>query len=151
MTAFNLHLKKQRGSFLLEGLLAVAIFSVGILSLVALQAASVKYSGEAKYRVQAAFLANNVIAQMWAEADKSQLAALYNSPDGAKFITWRDNVVRNTLPGVANNLPTIIVSTPGNQVTVTVQMNYTVLTGAIIPGLSGTLQLTRTASMRWEG
>jgi len=38
-----------------------------------------------------------------------------------------------------------------NEVTVTIQYNYTVLTGSIVPGLNGTFQLTRSAIMRWEG
>lgn len=38
-----------------------------------------------------------------------------------------------------------------NEVTVTIQYDYTVLTGSIVPGLNGTFQLTRSAIMRWEG
>lgn len=48
---------------------------------------------------------------------------------------------------------TITISGPNaaTEVTVTVQMDYTVVTGSIVPGLSGTFQLTRSAIMRWEG
>ncbi len=46
---------------------------------------------------------------------------------------------------------TVVGPNAANAVTVTVRINYTVLTGSIVPGLSGTLQLTRSVSMRWEG
>jgi len=48
---------------------------------------------------------------------------------------------------------TVTVAGPNasNTVIVTVRLNYTVLTGSIVPGLNGTLQLARTVSMRWEG
>jgi len=61
--------------------------------------------------------------------------------------------VNNVLAGANLNGATVTVAGPNaaNSVTVTVRINYTVLTGTIVPGISGTLQLTRTASMRWEG
>jgi Flp pilus assembly protein TadG len=61
--------------------------------------------------------------------------------------------VSNVLTAANINGATITTAGPNaaSEVTVTVQMNYTVFTGSIIPGLNGTLQLTRSAIMRWEG
>lgn len=53
--------RQQSGVILLEALLAILIFSLGILALVGLQAAAVKQSADAKYRTEAALLANEVI------------------------------------------------------------------------------------------
>lgn len=50
---------------LLEALIAILIFSVGILAIVALQAVSIKLAGDAKYRSDAALLAEEMLAQMW--------------------------------------------------------------------------------------
>lgn len=63
------------------------------------------------------------------------------------------NAVANVLAAVNITGATTTISGPNaaNEVTVTVQMSYTVMTGSIIPGLNGTLQLTRQAIMRWEG
>ena len=58
---------KQQGSVLLEGLIAILIFSMGILALVGLQAAAIKNSSDAKYRADASYLANQIIGQMWAD------------------------------------------------------------------------------------
>ena len=48
---------------------------------------------------------------------------------------------------------TITISGPSaeNEVTVSVEITYTVITGSLVPGLSGSMQLARSAVMRWEG
>lgn len=50
---------------ILEALIAILIFSFGILAIVALQAVSVKLAGDAKYRADASLLAEELLAQMW--------------------------------------------------------------------------------------
>jgi type IV pilus assembly protein PilV len=55
----------QRGILLLESLIAILIISFGVLGLVALWANSVRNASEAKYRTDAAYLANEMISQMW--------------------------------------------------------------------------------------
>lgn len=75
--------------------------------------------------------------------------AAVTAPNTAQVQT----AVNNVLSGASITGATITVVGPNaaNSVTVTVRINYNVLTGTIIPGMSRTLQLTRTASMRWEG
>ena len=110
---------KQQGSVILESMIAILIFSMGILAIVGLQGASIKNTVSAKYRTDASLLANQIIGQMWTD-DKTNasLQTNYNSPGGAKFITWETNVA-NTLPGVASNAPTIAIDA-SNVATVTV-------------------------------
>lgn len=59
-------LKVQQGIVLLEALIALLIFSVGILALVGLQAAMIKNTSDNKYRADASFLAQERIGRMWA-------------------------------------------------------------------------------------
>ncbi len=75
--------------------------------------------------------------------------AAVTAPNTAQVQT----AVNNVLNGASITGATITVVGPNaaNNVTVTVRINYNVLTGTIVPGISRTLQLTRTASMRWEG
>ena len=110
---------QQRGSVLLESMIAILIFSMGILAIVGLQAASTKNTASAKYRTDASMLANQIIGQMWAD-DKTTatLQTGYNSPSGAKYLTWKTSVA-NALPGVASNAPTIAIDA-SNVATVTV-------------------------------
>jgi type IV pilus assembly protein PilV len=112
-------MKKQSGVALLEALVGILIFSIGILALMGLQAQSIRNTVEAKYRNEAAYLANQIIGQMW--VDRSNLAA-YDTGGGANpnMVAWETQVA-NTLPRVVAggaNSPTITVA--GNQVTVTV-------------------------------
>ena len=72
---------RQQGLSLLESLLAILIFSVGILAIVALQASSVKATTEAKLRTDASFMASQIIARMWTDA--SNLASYQYNTGGA--------------------------------------------------------------------
>lgn len=115
-------LATQRGSVVLEALISILIFSIGILAIVGLQAASITNSAAAKYRTEASQLANRIIGEMWV-ADKSTAALQtnFNSPAGAGYTAWA-NAVAQTLPGVSGvpaNAPTVAVDA-NNEATVTV-------------------------------
>ena len=129
-------IRSQRGSVLLEALFAFLLFSVGVLALVGLQAASVKNSADAKYRSDASYLANQIIAQMWVDRSNIDRYAHYAtgtacaftgtaSADVGGWVTpvtaWATQVV-NLLPGAASNKTQILVTTVNGtkQVKVTV-------------------------------
>jgi type IV pilus assembly protein PilV len=57
----------QRGVVLLEALIAILIFSMGVLSLVGLQATMIKNSTDSKYRAEASFIAQQRIGMMWSD------------------------------------------------------------------------------------
>ena len=98
--------RQQSGMILIEALLAILIFSLGILALVGLQATAVKQSADAKYRTEAALLANEIIGQMWvSDRTTAALQANFNSPGGADYNNWLARV-GGVLPGVAANSPT---------------------------------------------
>jgi type IV pilus assembly protein PilV len=50
---------------ILEALIAILVFSMGILAIVGLQAVSIKLAGDAKYRADASLLAEELLGQMW--------------------------------------------------------------------------------------
>jgi type IV pilus assembly protein PilV len=113
---------KQGGSMLLEGLIAILLFSIGILAIVGLQAASIKISGDAKFRSDASLLANQLIGQMWVgDRTPATLQANFSSPNGALYKNWA-NSVGASLPGVSGvpgavpNLPTVTFITNTNPI-----------------------------------
>ena len=55
----------QSGVALLEALIAILIFSLGILTIVAIQATSIRLTGDAQLRTRASLLAERLIGQMW--------------------------------------------------------------------------------------
>jgi type IV pilus assembly protein PilV len=92
----------QRGSVLLEAMVAILIFSVGVLAIIGLQVASVRASGDAKYRAVASVLADELIGRMWA-TDTTDLAALRAAFDSTvststAYTDWVDNRVKTELP-----------------------------------------------------
>lgn len=134
--------RTDRGFVLLDAVIAILIFSIGILGMVALQGSAIKLASDAQYRTNAAMFADQVIAQMWGDYDPlnyptgSQLTTDYSSPSGAKYLTWEGALDCSTakqdipcLPGVTANPPTISITnadttggkSPSSLVTVTVQ------------------------------
>lgn len=95
-------LKAQEGALLIEAMIAILIFSLGILAIVGMQATSLRQTADAKYRLDASFAANQIIGEMW--LDKASLA---------------NYVVTNAdYPGLPNATKTVAVN--GTEVTVTI-------------------------------
>ena len=115
---------RQDGMAVVENLVAILIFSFGILGIVGLLANSMKSSASAKYRNDASMLANQIVGQMWvSDKTPAALKANFESPSGASFLAWRTSV-SNVLPGVDTSvpasLPTIVIDA-NNVATVTVR------------------------------
>lgn len=116
---------KQSGALLIEVLVSILIFSVGILGVVGLQASAVRASTDAKYRSEAGLLANELIGKMWA-SDRTQAtlqAAFASGTNGTAYQSWAwtggsggtqsapaAGTVLQTLPGAQTNLPTVTVT-----------------------------------------
>ena len=59
--------RSARGFMLLEALVALLIFSFGVLGVVGLQATMTQAQTTSKLRAEAAFLANQLIGTMWSD------------------------------------------------------------------------------------
>lgn len=100
------NIRQQGGVVLLEALIALVLFSMGILALVGLQATMIKNTSDSKYRADATFIAQNRIASMW--GDLSNLSA-YNEPaPGTSIATLLPNATRTTTIA-ARGLATVTV------------------------------------------
>jgi len=58
----------QSGSFILEALVSVLIFAVGIIALMGMSAQAVNQVGQTKYRNDASYLAGELTGSMWVSA-----------------------------------------------------------------------------------
>ncbi|MCJ0765186.1 type IV pilus modification PilV family protein [Variovorax terrae] len=118
--------RQQAGIMLLEALAAILIFSVGILAVIGLQAASVKQAAAAEFRSIAALQANDLVSRMWiSDHTAATLQTVYGSSgSGAGYASWLAHVKASGLPGVSSVSPTVVfgdgVTAPANQVTITV-------------------------------
>ena len=101
----------QSGSSLLEGLLAILIFSIGMLSLLMLLSASLVETGNARYRSEASLLASDLVSQMWT-GDRSlvELRARFTKTESEDYQRWLATV-HSRLPGTSGttNLPIISI------------------------------------------
>lgn len=117
--------KHQHGVVLLESLLAVLIFSLGVLALAGLQSAMIKNTDDAKYRAEASFLAQQVLSEIWVSGS-NDLAAHIRTDD--------------PLPQLPNGLLTV-AATSSRDVKVTVNWTlpggdqHTYLVNARVEGL----------------
>lgn len=138
----------QSGFMLLEALLGILIFSMGILAMVGMQAAAISAATDAQYRSEAASLANQIVSRAWVNIDRTTDATAqaslntfrYNTGvtadcvfsggavDGTNTVlsSWVDAVTTTAstrLPGAAASMQQITVDTSAagmNLVTVTV-------------------------------
>jgi type IV pilus assembly protein PilV len=112
----------QQGVMLLEALVGILIFSIGILAVVGMQAMAVKTVAESKYRMDASFLANEVIGEMWLHKPSLASYAYTGGTYPAVLTEWGARL-EQALPGVAKNPPTIEIGA-GNIVTVTIYWQH---------------------------
>lgn len=123
---------QQTGSVILEALISILIFSIGILALVGMQAAAINNVADTKYRSTAGFLANQIVGTVWATRLNTINANASNvmiaNPDPTFACNPCDSVNGNAYTqawaasGVAAELPngTASIAISGAAVTVTV-------------------------------
>ncbi|TCV88954.1 type IV pilus modification protein PilV [Sulfurirhabdus autotrophica] len=111
----------QQGVVLLEALIAMLIFSMGILAVVGMQAAMIKNTTDSKFRSEASFIAQKRLGDMWA------------NPTNLGGFVETNTDISNLLPSGTRT----VVLNSATQVTVTVTWAQ--------PGQSGTHNYQTTA------
>ena len=61
--------KTQSGSFIIEAMISLLLFAVGLIGLMALSAQAVNQIGQSKVRNDASYLAGELIGEMWVSAN----------------------------------------------------------------------------------
>jgi len=138
-TPFTLPAKdSQQGSVLLEALIAFLIFAMGLLGVIGLQATAINNTLDARYRSDAAFLANQIIAQIWADsalvtAATGTASAVYDikasydcrpctlTNGNVSTQAWVKQIQSGFLPGVTDAANQPMIEIAGNQVTITLK------------------------------
>lgn len=114
---------------LLEALIGILIFTIGILGLIGLQAVSIKTISEAKYRADAAFLANQIIGRMWADNPGNLASYAHRASAGTSNCNFggSDSANSNVTEwlGDVGNLNTVLGMLPG-----TSSANHQIVVGA---------------------
>jgi type IV pilus assembly protein PilV len=134
---------RQQGMILIEALVGILIFSMGILALVGMQASAISAQSDAQYRIEAANLANKMLSQIWLNVDRTSATTIQTSLGGfahqttggncsysgtastnALVTDWVSEVSSDSgtrLPGATAAMQQIVVDTANfNRVTITV-------------------------------
>jgi type IV pilus assembly protein PilV len=91
----------QRGVVLLEALVSILLFSMGVLALVGLQAAMIKNNSDSKFRAEASYIAQQKIGMLWAdpnavlgnlEPNGTDISLSSGLPNGKRFVSQPDPV-----------------------------------------------------------
>jgi len=103
----------RTGFVMLEALVALLIFAIGILALVSTQSITVKDASSARYRSVAAALAGDLVSHMWmSDRTAATLQASFGSDAaGNGYKAWLTRVEASGLPGVSDNPPQVTFST----------------------------------------
>jgi type IV pilus assembly protein PilV len=111
--------RRQGGVMLLEVLIGILIFSIGILAMLGMQAIGMRNTVEAKYRAEASYLANQIVGTMW--VDRDNLGSYDDAGAGnSRRTNWVSEVQARLPQATGANAPSIVV-TATNQVTVTLR------------------------------
>lgn len=103
--------KQQAGVMLLEALIGILVFTIGIIGLMGMQAMATRSTADMKFRTEAALYAEQLINQMWAD-DHAALVTNYASPGGPKYQAWKAEIAApgTGLPGATGaNVPTVTI------------------------------------------
>ena len=105
----------QRGVMLIEALVAILIFTLGVVALMGLQANSIAQMSAAKYRTDASYLVSQIMGRMW--VDQANITS-YQSAGYVGRQGW-DALVASTLPQGAATI-TVNGLPPAQMVTVAI-------------------------------
>jgi type IV pilus assembly protein PilV len=108
----------QKGTVIVETLVAILIFSVGVLGIVGMQGNMIKNTAESKYRADASNIARATIGAMWADIDPASNldTHLATSEDismflpGGKRTVRKDKVITDSAGSVIGGAFTIIIT-----------------------------------------
>lgn len=103
--------RSRRGFALIEVLVSVLLFSIGVLGLMAVHAKSSQTSVDSEDRGRAAILASQLASQMWANNTVSL--------DDSTISTWKTQVANTTGYGLPNGSGSVSVSDSIATITVT--------------------------------
>jgi len=117
-------ISSQQGVVIIEAMIAILIFSFGVLGIVGMQASMVKNTSESQYRSEASYIAQQKIGELWVAPDSLPAdGSVTNSsistqlPNGTLTITRVGDRYTLTItwqqPGEASHTYTTVASISG--------------------------------------
>ncbi|MDR1530303.1 MAG: hypothetical protein LBS40_07920 [Burkholderiales bacterium] len=118
---------------LLEALISILLFALGIVALVGLQGHSIATTGDVQYRAEAVQLANAYAAKIWGAQNNAVALQTQFETDGTEYNTFRDQVIgANGFQGIPGAQPPTVTITPNVLVTPLLAGGTMVVDGVIV-------------------
>ena len=142
----------QSGVVILEVLVAIVIFAVGVLGIIGLQTVTAKAGVDARFRTDAAALSDELVARVQTWIGPTTLTAQFtgtNNSGGAEYMSWYTNrlsIARSGLPGVQS-----AVAFPAPYAGTNVGVFMTVVISWQVPGADGRSSHTTVAALPGGG
>lgn len=113
--------KSQTGILLIEAMVAILIFTIGVIALMGVQAVAMRNTSDSKIRMDAELFADQLLSEMTIDAPMAAGAASVtrltqryaSAQNGPGYQRWRDRVTA-ALPGASVDQPvvTVVDATP---------------------------------------
>lgn len=94
-------IKNNKGFYIIEGIISILIFSIGILGVIKIQANSITNIADGQFRITAVSLSNSLLNQML--LDKQNINSYLNKSND-NYKKWETSLESN-LPGIIDNPP----------------------------------------------
>ncbi|HEY9028426.1 MAG TPA: type IV pilus modification protein PilV [Burkholderiaceae bacterium] len=101
-----------RGFTLIEVMVALLVFSLGVLGMVGMQARAMQFGAQSEDRMRAALLADEIVASMWANQS--------TTPGSTTLAAWQARVKDSTGSGLLNGVGTVSSADTSGVVTITI-------------------------------
>lgn len=123
----------ERGVTLIDALVALLLFSLGILGLMGAQSAAIQTASQSRYRAIAAVQAETLVSRMWlSDRTAATLQASFaggssgskgsGSSGGTGYTVWKEGLDDSGLPNVS---ATVSFATVNSSSLATVQISWT--------------------------
>ena len=103
----------QQSAVLLEAMIAILIFSMGVLAIVGLQAAMIKNTADSKFRAEAGFIAQQELGKLWANGPDPVSLANFVPPNPDISALLPGGTLTVTQPSVGQFVVTVTWQQPG--------------------------------------
>lgn len=118
----------QKGFYTIEAIIATIVFVVGVVGILQIQRNAIQTTSDAQYRINATYLADSMIGQMW--IDRPNIAQ-YATGTGNFYEAWL-NELRASLPGVADNPPVVTINRVNGIDNVTIEIFWKIPDSEIV-------------------
>lgn len=115
--------RRQAGFTMLESMIAIGVFAIGVLGMIGTQASGSQVSSDARYRTEAAAAADELLARMEVAPRASVITDF--STGGSRFTSWLEDRIQGEDVGLPGGNATVnFTAVAGDPLTVRIVVTW---------------------------